>query len=66
MRSTTELKQQRLFFFGAEDGAQTRDPQLGRLVLYRLSYFRIFFIWQGCFLPFFDVVGGDGFEPPKA
>ena len=42
MRSTTELKQQRLFFFGAEDGAQTRDPQLGRLVLYRLSYFRIF------------------------
>ena len=26
---------------GAEDGAQTRDPQLGRLVLYQLSYFRI-------------------------
>ena len=26
---------------GAEDGAQTRDPQLGRLVLYRLSYFRV-------------------------
>ena len=25
---------------GAEDGAQTRDPQLGRLVLYQLSYFR--------------------------
>ena len=24
----------------AENGAQTRDPQLGRLVLYRLSYFR--------------------------
>ena len=24
----------------AEDGAQTRDPQLGRLVLYQLSYFR--------------------------
>ena len=24
----------------AEDGAQTRDPQLGRLMLYRLSYFR--------------------------
>ena len=35
MRSTTELKQQR-----AKDGTQTRDPQLGRLVLYRLSYFR--------------------------
>ena len=26
--------------FRAEDGAQTRDPQLGRLMLYRLSYFR--------------------------
>ena len=25
---------------GAENGAQTRDPQLGRLVLYQLSYFR--------------------------
>ena len=28
--------------FRAEDGAQTRDPQLGRLMLYRLSYFRSF------------------------
>ena len=26
--------------YRAEDGAQTRDPQLGRLVLYQLSYFR--------------------------
>ena len=25
----------------AEDGTQTRDPQLGRLMLYQLSYFRI-------------------------
>ena len=41
----------------AEDGAQTRDPQLGRLMLYRLSYFRMF-----CIL----CVGKDGFEPPKA
>ena len=24
----------------AENGTRTRDPQLGRLVLYRLSYFR--------------------------
>ena len=24
----------------AEDGDQTRDPQLGRLMLYQLSYFR--------------------------
>ena len=27
-------------YFRAENGTQTRDPQLGRLVLYRLSYFR--------------------------
>ncbi len=39
--------------YGAEDGTQTRDPQLGRLMLYRLSYFR-------------RKVGKDGFEPPKA
>ena len=49
--STTELQQQRMDFinhsdftlhFGAEDGTQTRDPQLGRLMLYQLSYFRNF------------------------
>ena len=40
--------------YRAEDEAQTRDPQLGRLMLYQLSYFRNFF------------VGKDGFEPPKA
>ncbi len=34
--STSELHRQNR----AEDGAQTRDPQLGRLMLYRLSYFR--------------------------
>ena len=28
-------------FLRAEDGTQTRDPQLGRLMLYQLSYFRI-------------------------
>ena len=26
--------------FRAEDEVRTRDPQLGRLMLYRLSYFR--------------------------
>ena len=40
--------------YRAEDEAQTRDPQLGRLMLYQLSYFRNFF------------VGKDGFEPPKS
>ena len=43
-----------LFKLGAEDGTQTRDPQLGRLMLYQLSYFRKI------------SVGSDGFEPPKA
>ena len=38
----------------AENGTQTRDPQLGRLVLYQLSYFRLS-----------KKVGSDGFEPPK-
>ena len=27
---------------GAEDGIRTRDPDLGKVVLYQLSYFRIF------------------------
>ena len=49
--STAELHWH--YFFGAEDEAQTRDPQLGRLMLYQLSYFR-------------KIVGKDGFEPPKA
>ena len=35
--STAELHRQ---LIRAEDGAQTRDPQLGRLMLYQLSYFR--------------------------
>ena len=39
---------------GAEDEARTRDPNLGKVVLYQLSYFRINI-----------KVGEDGFEPPK-
>ena len=68
MRSTTELHQQHELLCSlllekyecinknrAENGAQTRDLQLGRLVLYRLSYFReltttsatvTFFSWE--------------------
>ena len=30
------------FFDGAEDEVRTRDPQLGKLMLYQLSYFRLF------------------------
>ena len=35
---------------GAEDEVRTRDPQLGRLMLYRLSYFRSWapFFKRGC------------------
>ena len=39
-RSTPELHQH---YTGAEDEVRTRDPQLGRLMLYRLSYFRNLF-----------------------
>ena len=28
---------------GAENGTRTRDPNLGKVVLYQLSYFRIFY-----------------------
>ena len=30
-----------LFFFGAENETRTRDPDLGKVVLYQLSYFRL-------------------------
>ena len=32
--------------FGAEDGIRTRDPDLGKVVLYQLSYFRIAPFWH--------------------
>ena len=50
MRSTPELHR---LFAGAENEVRTRDPQLGRLMLYQLSYFRKIF------------VGGGGLEPPN-
>ena len=36
MRSTPELHR----LYRAENEVRTRDPQLGRLMLYQLSYFR--------------------------
>ena len=33
----------RILIFGAEDEARTRDPNLGKVMLYQLSYFRIIF-----------------------
>ena len=30
--------------FGAENETRTRDPDLGKVVLYQLSYFRLLFV----------------------
>ena len=30
----------------AEDGTRTRDPNLGKVMLYQLSYFRIIFVLE--------------------
>ncbi len=32
--------------FGAVDGVRTRDPQLGKLMLYQLSYYRVALVSQ--------------------
>ena len=32
------------FSFGAKNGTRTRDPNLGKVVLYQLSYFRVWVI----------------------
>ncbi len=32
----------------AVNGARTRDPQLGKLMLYQLSYYRVIMIWFNC------------------
>ena len=41
MRSTPELHRLK-YVLRAENEVRTRDPQLGRLMLYQLSYFRFF------------------------
>ena len=38
-------------FTGAKDGTRTRDPDLGKVVLYQLSYFRIMYLIIGIYLP---------------
>ena len=45
MRSTPELHRLNIFA-GAENEVRTRDPQLGRLMLYQLSYFRRKSWWE--------------------
>ena len=34
------------FRFGAENGARTRDLNLGKVTLYQLSYFRVCSVWD--------------------
>ena len=48
---------------GAKNGTRTRDPDLGKVVLYQLSYFRIYSKSVSIRRYF---VGADGFEPPKS
>ena len=40
------------FGLGAENETRTRDPNLGKVVLYQLSYFRNMFRASGAFFPF--------------
>ena len=35
-----------ILYFGAENETRTRDPNLGKVMLYQLSYFRIFPVWD--------------------
>ena len=42
--------------YRAGDETRTRDPQLGRLMLYQLSYSRLYYL---------IIVGREGFEPSK-
>ena len=44
-------------FDGADDGVRTRDPNLGKVVLYQLSHIRI------CCISKKEMVGDTGFEP---
>ena len=39
---------------GAENGTRTRDPNLGKVVLYQLSYFRLLFLKKGASLSIAD------------
>ena len=41
----TEKSKQRSSDFRAENGTRTRDPNLGKVVLYQLSYFRICWLY---------------------
>ena len=42
---------QRGLSIGAENGTRTRDPNLGKVVLYQLSYFRV--VWDCKYMHYF-------------
>ena len=63
MRSTPELHRLK-YVCRAENEVRTRDPQLGRLMLYQLSYFRLKKNLLAASLADF-LVGGGGLEPPN-
>ena len=53
---------------GAENGTRTRDPNLGKVVLYQLSYFRIFYENFTLLSASLSIAGAKVqhfFEPPK-
>ena len=45
-----------LFYSGAANEARTRDPQLGKLMLYQLSYYRVMSFFDCKVNAFFDNV----------
>ena len=51
--------------FGAENETRTRDPNLGKVMLYQLSYFRKF-LWKPATLSFWDCKGTQIFLTSKS
>ena len=54
----------RCFLLRAENETRTRDPNLGKVMLYQLSYFRFFTHNRGCF-PDCECKGSFFFEITK-
>ena len=53
------------FGLGAENETRTRDPNLGKVVLYQLSYFRIMFLNRATFIGFASAKVVAFFHSPK-
>ena len=53
------------FGLGAENETRTRDPNLGKVVLYQLSYFRIMFLNRSTFIGFASAKVVAFFHSPK-